>query len=202
MLFSSRKAASTAARLRSVMWPRSGLRRAGRYYAHRIQRIPGSPHRLALGFAWGAALSMTPFVGLHGVAAVVFAWLTRGSWVTALIGTAVGNPWTFPLIWFTAFHVGNALYPGAPPTGFSPAAIGGEILLAASAAISLALWDFGEAARHLRGIRFIPLMALGSVPMAALAGVGGYVGVRALVVRYRKLRAARRAAVANGRGGR
>lgn len=195
MRFRARREAPVLARLLAALWPRAGLRRTGLYYAQRIQRIRGSPHRLALGFAWGAAFSMTPFVGLHGVAAVVLAWVTRGSWVTALIGTLAGNPWTFPFIWIATFQIGSALYPGDIPTGFSPAAIGNEILLAASALTSLVvLWNPGRAAESLAGIHLIPVMALGSVPLALAAGLGSYFGVRALVVRYRRIREARRAA--------
>lgn len=92
-----------------LLWPRIGWRRSGTYVAHRLRRLPGTPYRIAAGFACGAAVSFTPFIGLHFVLAALLALLVRGNVVAAAIGTAVGNPWTFPLIWLWIYTFGNWL---------------------------------------------------------------------------------------------
>ena len=42
----------------------------------------------------------TPLIGFHFILAAVLAWVLRGNIIASAIGTAVGNPWTFPFIWF------------------------------------------------------------------------------------------------------
>ncbi len=103
-------------RILNFLWPEIGLRRWLLYLRHRIARIPGTPYAIAAGFACGAAVSMTPFVGLHFVMAAALAWLIGANVIAGLIGTAVGNPWTFPAIWVFIFNVGNWILGGPAPT--------------------------------------------------------------------------------------
>ncbi|MCC3860658.1 DUF2062 domain-containing protein [Emcibacteraceae bacterium Y4] len=79
---------------------------------HRLARIDGTPYAIAAGFASGAAVSFTPFVGLHFIFAAVIAWIVRGNILTSAIGTAVGNPWTFPFIWAGSYNLGINLMGG------------------------------------------------------------------------------------------
>lgn len=89
------------------LWPRGGWRRSGAYVAHRLRRLPGTPYRIAAGFASGAAISFTPFIGLHFVLAALLALAVRGNLIAAAIGTVVGNPWTFPIIWLWIYSLGR-----------------------------------------------------------------------------------------------
>ncbi|MHC8509535.1 MAG: DUF2062 domain-containing protein [Rhodospirillales bacterium] len=89
------------------LWPRSGWRRASRYLLHRLSRLPGTPYSLAAGFAMGAAVSFTPLVGFHFVMGALLAWLMRANVLASIIGTAVGNPWTFPFIWLWLYSAGQ-----------------------------------------------------------------------------------------------
>lgn len=73
---------------------------------HRIARIDGTPYAIAAGFASGASISFTPFVGLHFILAAIIAWIIRGNILTSAIGTALGNPWTFPFIWAVTYQLG------------------------------------------------------------------------------------------------
>lgn len=107
MLFDRRAKPSVGHHVRNLVWPRSGWLRAWRYLVHRLRRIPGTPYAIAAGFACGAAVSMTPLPGLHFVLAGLIAWIIGGSIVASAIGTVVGNPWTFPLIWLWIFNLGN-----------------------------------------------------------------------------------------------
>ena len=54
-------------------------------------------------------VSFTPLLGLHFILAVFFAYLIRGNFIAALIGTIVGNPITFPFIWGLIYKVGSYL---------------------------------------------------------------------------------------------
>ncbi|MDE0049530.1 MAG: DUF2062 domain-containing protein, partial [Rhodospirillales bacterium] len=67
----------------------------------------GSPYAIACGFACGAAVSFTPFIGFHFILAAVLAWALRGNVIASAIGTAVGNPWTFPFIWAGIMWIGT-----------------------------------------------------------------------------------------------
>ena len=96
----------------AVFWPQSGWRRSGAYVAHRLRRLPGTPYRIAAGFASGAAVSFTPFIGLHFVLAALMALVVRGNVIAAAIGTAVGNPWTFPFIWVWTYSLGQWILGG------------------------------------------------------------------------------------------
>ncbi len=88
------------------LWPQMGWARTANYWALRVNRLPGSIYSIASGFACGAAVSFTPFVGLHFILGGLFAWAIRGNIIASAIGTAVGNPWTFPFIWFWIYKLG------------------------------------------------------------------------------------------------
>ncbi len=79
---------------------------------HRIARIDGTPYAIAAGFASGASISFTPFVGLHFIIAGLVAWIIRGNIFTSAVGTAVGNPWTFPFIWAATYNLGTGILGG------------------------------------------------------------------------------------------
>jgi len=49
---------------------------------------------------------MTPFVGLHFVLSAILAYVMRANILASAIGTAVGNPWTFPFIWVWIYNAG------------------------------------------------------------------------------------------------
>lgn len=107
MLFGRRNPRSLIIRAKQIVWPSLGWRRTAVYFAHRVGRLPGTPYRVAAGFACGAAVSFTPFMGFHFVLAMGLALLTRGNLIASAIGTVVGNPWTFPFIWAWIFTLGR-----------------------------------------------------------------------------------------------
>lgn len=111
-MFRRRKKQSFLIKVREFLWPSAGWRRAGHYMKHRLARIDGTPYAIAAGFASGAAVSFTPFVGFHFIFAAIIAWIVRGNILTSAIGTAVGNPWTFPFIWAASYNVGINLLGG------------------------------------------------------------------------------------------
>ena len=86
------------------------LKRACVFYFLKLIRVKDSIDKLAVGFACGSMVSFTPFIGLHFLLAVFFAYLLRGNIVASLIGTFVGNPFTFPFIWIFIYKVGNIFF--------------------------------------------------------------------------------------------
>ena len=111
----------------------------------RLNRIRADPHAVAAGFASGVALSFTPLFGLHILLAIGMAWLLRGHLVAAAIGTAVGNPLTFPVIVSGAYGVGSAMI-GAPE-GLAEAGMGRILrdgfLITLAGSVLLAVVAFG-----------------------------------------------------------
>ena len=96
-------------RLRELVAPRKGWDRGIKYIKARLQRLPGSPHSIALGFACGVLTSFTPFFGFHILLAMLLAWMLRVSVVASALGTVVGNPLTFPIIITTSIEFGQLL---------------------------------------------------------------------------------------------
>ena len=108
MLFKSRYKESFTNKINKYLWPKKGWTRAGKYLSLRIRRLPGTPHGIALGFAFGAAMSMTPIVGAHLVFALLLSWIFGGSLTATLIGTFKRIPYEFhsklKITTFEVFH--------------------------------------------------------------------------------------------------
>ena len=83
--------------------------RIARYWTFKLKRLQGSPYAIACGFACGASVSFTPLIGFHFILAAVLAWVLRGNIIASAIGTAVGNPWTFPFIWAGIIWLGTKI---------------------------------------------------------------------------------------------
>ena len=80
-----------------------------RYWLTKIRKLKGTPSSVAIGIACGVAVSFTPFVGAHLFLAMMLAWVMRGNIVAAALGTAFGNPWTFPFIWVSVLYTGRKM---------------------------------------------------------------------------------------------
>ena len=86
------------------------LKRASLFYFLKLVRVKDTQDKLAIGFACGSMVSFTPLIGFHFFLAVIFAYIFRGNIVASLIGTFVGNPFTFPFIWIFIYKVGNIFF--------------------------------------------------------------------------------------------
>lgn len=107
MRFKSKNRPTSLDLAREWVWPKSGWWRWSQYFWRRVWRLADSPHTVAIGFAAGSFASFTPYLGCHFLIGFLAAYLVRGSLIAAAVGTAVGNPLTFPLIWFTTYNVGS-----------------------------------------------------------------------------------------------
>lgn len=105
-MFKRRRAQSRIDRVRSIVWPDRGFGRLISYVIQRIKRMPGSTLSIAIGAAWGVAVSFTPFLGLHLLVGLMMAYLTRGNLLACLFATFIGNPWTFPLFFYLDYRLG------------------------------------------------------------------------------------------------
>ena len=103
---------------------------------------------------------------------MLVAWVLRGNLIASALGTFVGNPLTFPAIWFVVYEVGR--YMVGAPAGPDP--------------------DIAETLQSDRAFdMFLPLLVpltVGSVPVGIVLGSIGYVvtrsGVEAYQVRRRR----------------
>jgi uncharacterized protein (DUF2062 family) len=79
-----------------------------RFY-DRFIKLKGSPREIALGFALGLLIGMTPFLGMHFVSSVLLASLLGWSKIAALVGVNITNVFTAPLIYPVTYWVGLRL---------------------------------------------------------------------------------------------
>ncbi len=172
-MFRRRRKQSLLRHVREFFWPRIGFARSTRYLMHRIGRMPGTPTSIAVGFACGAAIACTPFVGFHLGIALVVAWAVRGSPLAAAIATQiVGNPWTIPLILLGIYHLGARML-GEASLHRLPQEV-----------------HVGYIFHHPLQV-MLPMM-LGSIPVGAAVWLISFFPARYLVSRYHHARTLRR----------
>ncbi len=97
-MFKRRNPQSYGEAIGRAIYPRGGWRRASRYIAYRLRRLPDPAHKISRGIAAGVFSCFTPFFGLHFVTAAAITWALRGNVLAALLATFFGNPVTFPVI--------------------------------------------------------------------------------------------------------
>ena len=107
MLFRRRKKLGFFEKTRIALWPSRSFSRSFQYFTKRVLRLTATPYAIAIGVAAGAFASCTPFLGFHFVISFALAWILRGNMVAAALGTAYGNPITFPFFWAVTYKIGN-----------------------------------------------------------------------------------------------
>ena len=195
MVFKRRDKLSLLAQVRGALFPKKGWRRAFEYVVHRIKRLPDTPHKIALGFACGVFVSFSPLFGFHFIYAGLCALLLRGNVLAALLGTFVGNPFTFPLIAAISLHVGGDVMglgrAGTDFAGIQSAMWNGITGLWHSVLslvwLSEARWD--EVGRFFSRV-FFPYLAGGAFPGIVAGGITYWVA-RPLVGAYQARRRAK-----------
>jgi uncharacterized protein len=109
MLFRRRKKLGLAERMRLFFLPHRSYSRSFQYFGKRVLRLTATPHAIAAGVAAGVFASWTPLLGLHFILAFLVAYVLAGNMIAAGLGTAFGNPFTFPLIWATSYNLGHRM---------------------------------------------------------------------------------------------
>ncbi len=95
--------------LANYIWPSMGWSRFFAYVRKRVVRLADSPRSVALGFAFGIAASFNPFVGTHILQAALLSVVFKANIGASALGTLIGNPSTFPFMWWTALLIGQTL---------------------------------------------------------------------------------------------
>jgi len=189
MLFRRRERQSVLETLRIAVWPRRSFARSAKYVFYRLWRLSGSPHAIAVGCAAGVFIGFTPLYGFQFVLAAVLAWVLGGSIVASAFGTFVANPISFPVIWYSTYKLGCVMLTGnvLGSCGSLPEGLAGW-----GSAVFERLMDFSMEAALLvfEGVwPVIKPMALGSLPIGALAAGVSYILVKQTVeLRQRRRR--------------
>src|ERR1051325_8009881 len=84
-----------------------------------LLHIADTPERTAAAFALGVFFGFSPFLGLHTVLAVVFAFLLNLNRVAVLLGVDSNLPWVMgPYYAFTTMMIGAPVTNNHIPHGF------------------------------------------------------------------------------------
>ena len=181
MLFRRRRPQGFLDRVRTALWPRRSFGRSFQYFIKRVLRLTATPHAIAAGVAAGVFASWTPLLGFHFILAFALSYVLAGNMVAAALGTAFGNPLSFPFIWTLTIKIGNMLI--GVDTGAHERHVNLEALLRHLDVKQL--WD-----------PVLKPMLIGAIPPGVITGVAFYIltywGVRAFQTR-RKSRLAERA---------
>ena len=163
--------------------------RTKKYISLSIKRIKGTPQALSLGLATGIAVSFTPFIGLHALLAIFISWVIGGSMAAALIGTLFGNPWTFPIIWYFTFEIGQFINYGFLPyeEEFSFQIIKKEISTLLVILKNIIVFaNIPELEENVEKLKLIPFMIVGSIPLVFITWISSYFSFLIIFKSYRK----------------
>lgn len=109
-MFIRRQPLSPLQTIKQIFWPSMGFRRAARYVYLRLVRLSDSTHKIAAGLSIGVGISFSPILFTHFIQAGLIAYAIRANVLSALIGTFVGTPWTFPFMWWASISLGSGLF--------------------------------------------------------------------------------------------
>lgn len=76
---------------------------------YRFLKIRGNPREIALGFALGVFVGMTPFMGLHTAIAVPLAALLKWNKFSAALAVWISNPLSAPAIYGITYYTGEKI---------------------------------------------------------------------------------------------
>lgn len=86
------------------------FQRVLRFQYLRVMRQPGSAHYIAMGMAAGVFVGFLPIIPFQSMAALVVAFIVRGSKLAALAGTWVSNPVNMIPFYYMLYWVGNIFW--------------------------------------------------------------------------------------------
>ncbi|MGI9371130.1 MAG: DUF2062 domain-containing protein [Hyphomicrobiales bacterium] len=175
MLFKRRDKETRINRLRVWAWPRRSWKRSCTYVWHRVTRLAGSPHAIAIGFSMGILASFTPYMGLHFLFAAILAAVVGGNLLASAFGTFIGNPVTFPFIWLATYNFGSLIL-GRETAEQIDITLPHGIWWRLFTEPTLAFEQFWSVV----GPFMVP-MTVGGIPLGLLVGTIGYFPIRAAV---------------------
>jgi uncharacterized protein (DUF2062 family) len=139
-----------------------------------------TPHRIALAFALGVFIGISPLLGLHYIGGFFFAWIFRLNKLVTFIGVSVNNPWTMVPIFSFCIWVGKKL-------------IGIKHVLPEVNWKGMTLTNISRLTDMDNFIylinKLMPLLAsffVGSFVVCTFAAIASYFIIQTLVIRYRE----------------
>ena len=75
-------------------------------YYERFLKIRGNPHEIAMGFALGLFIGMSPFMGIHMGIAIFLAAVLKYNKFAAGVAVWISNPLTAPILYGTTYYIG------------------------------------------------------------------------------------------------
>jgi uncharacterized protein (TIGR03546 family) len=132
-----------------------------------ILKVKDTPHRIAMAFALGVFMGISPLLGLHTIGAFFIAWLLRLNRLVAIIGVYITNPWTIVPIYTFCIWVGARL------TGL-------EKIIPAVNWNDVSFMVFMGELKHL----IIPFL-VGSIVVGSISAIISYFIIHWAVVKYR-----------------
>ncbi len=138
-----------------------------------LLRFNETPERLALAFALGVFLALTPLIGLHLILGLALAFLFGLNRVALVSGLFLNNPWTMIPYYTMATYFGGWLM-GFPQVPALPPAFGWAELM-----------DAGFWHQLMPHWRLIVPMAVGSTILAVLGAAVSYPLLRFIIRRGR-----------------
>lgn len=129
--------------------------------------VKDTPHRIALTFALGVFIGISPFLGIHTIGAFFLAWLLGLNKFIAITGVYVTNPWTIVPIYSFGLWLGAKL-------------IGMRQILPEIDWPSITFINFIEKLKHL----ILPFF-VGTITLGIVSAVASYFVVYTAVNKYR-----------------
>jgi len=106
MVFKRSKKPPFWSQVKNFFWPSMGWKRSFLYIKHRAIRLNASNYSVAAGLAFGASISFAPTLGFHIIQCFFLCLIFRANFIASVLGTLIGNPWTFPLFFVLSYKVG------------------------------------------------------------------------------------------------
>jgi uncharacterized protein (DUF2062 family) len=97
---------ATKSQIRQATPPGNRIAAAWKKAYERFLKIRGTPREIALGFALGLFVGMTPFMGVQMAIAVFFAVLLKWNKLSSAAGVWISNPLTAPVLYPITYYVG------------------------------------------------------------------------------------------------
>ncbi|MAS87372.1 MAG: hypothetical protein CMH30_05280 [Micavibrio sp.] len=96
-------------RVQEAAWPSMGWGRYGTMLWLRLKRVSvqASNTSVAAGLSFGWLISFNPLLGTHTIWILVFSFIFGFNFIAAMIGSLVGNVWTFPALLWVSYQVGD-----------------------------------------------------------------------------------------------
>ena len=110
MLFKRKKKLTKFQELQNFLFPKKGLLRAYKYLLKRLFRLKGNFRSIALGASLGVSIAVTPLFGLQLILTIVLDVLFKANITASMLFTVIGNPLTFPFIWFADYKLGSIFF--------------------------------------------------------------------------------------------